>query len=1032
MQASDAPAAGPDAVLRMQFDNAITKFVVAQSDQLRILHKLQDKVCAQLSTVTKTPSSPPKSGLNAMIDELFARPEVHRGLIEWVGEEEACTRAKTLVAELQVDIKTGEGNDARTTLNKLLPLYMEALNVRALGVHAIPAASPGGKNGDKKLFLGRLVVECMQPFLEQIRMMYSDTVYDEESYSSGKGEDFKETTKRLKAALFVFLNTGNYASHNRGKLSFCQQIELCGAVGAMAETLPVVFQACQAVQLARTLEASGKKSPKKRETVADATSPSTSPRKEPSAPPHANDELPVEIKIGEESGIFVTSSEQLSQGSDITNLPEEVESRGGEYSPVAAKQPINLATYYREYLIDSSRAKYEDTLMHMEKVPKARVCVNGISCSNADCGESHSTLEALAFNPLIATLKCPVPKTLWHDSAHKNKCCLFNHGDFKGAGTFRWCKKILCWSLAGCKNPECLRSHSLAEVCWFNPNFRTDECVQGNDCQWKRNCSAFHKEFHNKKRIPGTKEYIGVAERILFPERTFEALRKVPLPSPSKAKANKSPTACAQRNQLATRPSDLIKYHKKRVSQMPISSLDQEKYTRVLSQMQMVPTARMCMNGEHYKQDDSTNLCASSHSVIEALSFNPLAIVLTCPTPVDCRDDFIHEKGLCIFHHGDKPVPKDFLKTKNLLCELMENCEDETCTKSHSIAEICWFFPIFRVNKCPQGDSCKRKEKCSLYHSEYHEKRDPIMNNTVGKTESALFISRTYSVLASKTTSLQSREDVEGVPSCELSEVTQQVSRTDVGGTDESFLRLKQQGHSYMLRYDEALNKCSDVDRVKYEQVLEHMKVVSKARLCTKSENHVGVETCTESHSRLEALESNPLAMILKCPISSDTQCQSRCVFDHDKGSIPKGFLKDKKLLCEDFDACGNANCVKSHSFAEVCWFNPQFRVADCPKGSECPNKQTCVGSHSGYCGRRTARMNSQVGTTEKILFVGRVYGALIKRRTQALSDTHPNVAVEPTSSINPETFQEDEIVEMENASEAENEDGDEPNCKLS
>ncbi|KAG3110875.1 hypothetical protein PI125_g9620 [Phytophthora idaei] len=52
-----------------------------------------------------------------MIDELFARDEVQRGLVEWLGEEEACTREQTLVGELQVDIKTGEGNDARTTLN---------------------------------------------------------------------------------------------------------------------------------------------------------------------------------------------------------------------------------------------------------------------------------------------------------------------------------------------------------------------------------------------------------------------------------------------------------------------------------------------------------------------------------------------------------------------------------------------------------------------------------------------------------------------------------------------------------------------------------------------------------------------------------------------------------------------------------------------------------------------------------------------------------------------------------------------------
>ncbi|KAG3149377.1 hypothetical protein PI126_g12039 [Phytophthora idaei] len=213
-----------------------------------------------------------------MIDELFARDEVQRGLVEWLGEEEACTREQTLVGELQVDIKTGEGNDA--------------------------PASPGGKSGDKKL-LGSLVLGSLNPFLEQLRMMYSDAVSDGESYLAGKSEDFKETTKRLKAGLFVFLNTGNYASHNRGKLSFCQQVELCGAVGAMAETLPVVFEACQVVKGIRTSKSSGKTSPTKRGTVSDD-------------------------------------------------------------SHVEAQWQINLAAYYRKHLIDSSRAKYEATLAHME------------------------------------------------------------------------------------------------------------------------------------------------------------------------------------------------------------------------------------------------------------------------------------------------------------------------------------------------------------------------------------------------------------------------------------------------------------------------------------------------------------------------------------------------------------------------------------------------------------------------------------------------------------------------------------------
>ncbi|KAG3110885.1 hypothetical protein PI125_g9618 [Phytophthora idaei] len=475
----------------------------------------------------------------------------------------------------------------------------------------------------------------------------------------------------------------------------------------------------------------------------------------------------------------------------------------------------------------------------------------------------------------------------------------------------------------------------MAEVCWFNPIFRTEDCANGNDCPWKRNCSAFHKEYHRTKRSASRNEYVGVAEPTLFLTRTLKALKKISVPPPPKAKPAPK-TATLQR---------LVKYYKKHVNQGQVSISDQEKYARVLNHMQVVPKARMCMNGEHYKHDESTKLCHESHDLTEALSFNPLAMVLPCRTPVSCHDDFIHTNGLCVFYHGEKPVPKEFLKTKNLLCELLENCEDETCMKSHSIVEVCWVFPLFRVNKCPQGDSCKRMETCSLCHNEYHQKRDLTMNNTVGKTEPVLFISRAYSELVPKTTDLQNNHedvDIGSVTSCEPSEPPF-VNAAEV--TDDS--------DSYIFSFDEVLNRCCNAERVKYKQVLEHMELVPKARLCTKRENHDGVsalETCVESHSRLEVLEFNPLAMILKCPIASgEGHRQSLCVFDHDKGSIPKGFLKEKKLLCEDFDACSNANCVKSHSFAEVCWFNPQFRVADCPQGSECPRKQTCVGFHSEH-----------------------------------------------------------------------------------
>lgn len=215
-----------------------------------MLQSLHDQVCAQSSV-----SSRSGLHLDTMIDELFARPEVHRGLVQWLPEARAQQDAETLVAELRDDLVTGDGNEARTTLNKLLPLYIEALRAQEVleqySDTRLPTASPGGKGGDKRL-LGHLVLREMQPFLETIQMAYQEVLSERDGglYKVEK-VDVKETAKRLKAALFMFLNTANFASHNRGKLSYCQRIELCGAVGGMTETLPVIFQVTQVVQAAR-------------------------------------------------------------------------------------------------------------------------------------------------------------------------------------------------------------------------------------------------------------------------------------------------------------------------------------------------------------------------------------------------------------------------------------------------------------------------------------------------------------------------------------------------------------------------------------------------------------------------------------------------------------------------------------------------------------------------------------------------------------------------------------------------------------
>ncbi|OWY99788.1 hypothetical protein PHMEG_00029155 [Phytophthora megakarya] len=510
-----------------------------------MLQQLQAKVCAQMDKTSQFPPENSVSGLDAMLKDLFERPEVLYGLVQWLDNKGDCKKAKVLVEELRVDIQTGEGNDARTTMNKLLPLYMKALKVREICGNKVPTASPGGKSSDKKL-LGFLIQGCMRPFLEKLCTMYVDIADNGDAYTADKSEDFREIAKRLKSALFVFMNIGNFASHTRGKLSFCQQVGLCGAVAAMAETLPLIFQTCQAVKTGRATKLKG------------------------------------------------SSMETLLQ--------------------------IDIVPYYKKYLSDGSSKKiekYASILTHMDMTPKARLCMQGTLCSRDDCVEAHSIVEALRFNPLPLVLKCPVPEACRNDIMHKNKLCLFNHGNFKGGGALRWAKKSVCWNLAGCTNAECLRSHSLAEVCWFNPSFRTEACPQGVNCQWKQNCTNFHEEYYHTKRSSDQNEFIGVAEPILFLERTLKALQKAPVSSPEKSVSTKSGYS-ALRMLMISLPGS-IKYYKRKLQSLQMSDSERAKYSRVLNHMQAVAKARICMKGDQCKQDGGAKRCCESHDITEAL-----------------------------------------------------------------------------------------------------------------------------------------------------------------------------------------------------------------------------------------------------------------------------------------------------------------------------------------------------------------------------------------------------------------------------
>ncbi|GMF12859.1 unnamed protein product [Phytophthora lilii] len=375
--------------------------------------------------------------------------------------------------------------------------------------------------------------------------------------------------------------------------------------------------------------------------------------------------------------------------------------------------------------------------------------------------------------------------------------------------------------------------------------------------------------------------------------------------------------------------SKLVQYHKKHLQRLiQLSISDKAKYDSVLSHMQMVSKSRVCMNGANDKtcQEENGKLYHESHTLVEALMFNPLAMVLPCPTPKSCREDFIHLNGLCLFFHGDAAVPKDFLKAKRLLCDDLGDCEDCKCMKSHSEEEVCWFFPEFRINKCPQGDLCKRMGGCSYYHSKYHIQRDQAINRVVGSVKPVVLVQRGF----------------------------------------EELLRTTQVAPGNELLHDSDDMRDADTQNYRKPSSLEtsSLNLLQDAG-CSVSDRDVSPLPMQDHIPSLLEYEQG----LSKCPV----------------GCIPKGFLRDKKTLCEGYDACESVQCMKSHSFAEICWFNPQFRVDDCPQGDTCAHIDYCSRFHAKqHHTRRDAKINNRVGVSEEILFFERTLSLLNLQRTQA------------------------------------------------
>ncbi|KAJ0392048.1 hypothetical protein ATCC90586_011037 [Pythium insidiosum] len=188
-------------------------------------------------------------------------------------------------------------------------------------------------------------------------------------------------------------------------------------------------------------------------------------------------------------------------------------------------RPVDLPDWQQQ-----QKMMFARMLNHMRLVPRANLC-DGL-CDKNSCKKSHTYLEVMRYNPLFKVLKCGKPEHYWAYEV-KEPSCVCAHVDVNvDMQAMTEEKNHLCHFGTQCTIPRCRKSHSFAEVCWFNPLYKTRECTHGSRCTRDvGSCSFYHSE-SDRRDVRTEDDYVGKDAPILFIERThihlanaLEALR---------------------------------------------------------------------------------------------------------------------------------------------------------------------------------------------------------------------------------------------------------------------------------------------------------------------------------------------------------------------------------------------------------------------------------------------------------------------------------------------------------------------------
>uniref|UniRef100_M4BSH6 Uncharacterized protein n=1 Tax=Hyaloperonospora arabidopsidis (strain Emoy2) TaxID=559515 RepID=M4BSH6_HYAAE len=140
----------------------------------------------------------------------------------------------------------------------------------------------------------------------------------------------------------------------------------------------------------------------------------------------------------------------------------------------------------------------------------------------------------------------------------------------------------------------------------------------------------------------------------------------------------------------------------------------------------------------------------------------------------------------------------------------------------------------------------------------------------------------------------------------------------------------------YHHRPTELPRESDRVRKAMFARMLNHMNSLPKATLCPLLPSHD--PTCPLSHTYMEVMTYNPLYKRLVCRQpshywGSQVSEDESCVCLHIDTGLTWEWMdeaRDKRMYCLRGAKCTNTKCFKSHSFEEMCWYNPSYKIKRC------------------------------------------------------------------------------------------------------